>query len=274
MTHQPTGPACGNNPNYRLSDGDRQAVDAFRTYLADRAALRDRIAEALISWAYRGRQPDPETGILETLRTNAYSRADAVLAVLPPPVDRAAVLREAADFVGNDDNCDCGGCDSCVPNKLAEGLRRMAAEAQLTQSTTYTVEAEHTPAAQAEARQDEVWPVKESTRRYAEKLRRSPGQVSADGHTGWDCDAGAQLLVGASTPGPGKLGTYHGTIYACPTHEGAAVERITGAGYEADPRPAAPGHRWDPWPCGHVTAHGTQALTALTAGARQDGGAP
>ncbi|MFJ3597939.1 hypothetical protein ACIPRU_15650 [Streptomyces sp. NPDC090126] len=39
---------------------------------------------------------------------------------------RAEVLAEAADFVGNDDTCDCGGCDSCVPNKLAAGLRAMA----------------------------------------------------------------------------------------------------------------------------------------------------
>lgn len=41
---------------------------------------------------------------------------------------RRAVLLEAADYVGNDDTCDCGGCDTCVPRKLADGLRRMAAE--------------------------------------------------------------------------------------------------------------------------------------------------
>ncbi|MFP3986931.1 hypothetical protein U9R90_05390 [Streptomyces sp. E11-3] len=60
----------------------------------DQTDLRDRIAEALISWTYRGQEPDPETGILETVRANAYSRADAVLAVLPAPVDRAVVLTE------------------------------------------------------------------------------------------------------------------------------------------------------------------------------------
>ncbi|MGA5486677.1 hypothetical protein ACPCK1_02750 [Streptomyces pseudogriseolus] len=130
--------------------------------------------------------------------------------------------------------------------------------------------AEHQPA--AGARQDEVWPVKEDTRRYAAELRAAPGQAAADGHTGWDCGAGAQLLVSATTPGPGALGTHHGTIYACPVHQGAALQRITGAGYEADPQPAPPGHRWNPWPCGHVTAHDRDALTALTAaGARQDG---
>jgi hypothetical protein len=123
-----------------------------------------------------------------------------------------------------------------------------------------------------EAQQDAPWPVKETTRSYAAELRANPGTVAADGHTGWQCDAGAQWLIAASTPGPGKLGTHHGTIYACPAHQTAAVERITGAGFEADPQPAPPGHRWNPWPCGHVTAHGAAALTALTAaGARQDG---
>lgn len=57
----------------------------------DRANLRDRIAEALISWTYRGKDPE-HGGILATVRANAYSRADAVLAVLPEPADRAAVL--------------------------------------------------------------------------------------------------------------------------------------------------------------------------------------
>lgn len=124
----------------------------------------------------------------------------------------------------------------------------------------------------AGARQDEVWPVQESTRCYAEELRTTPGQASADGHAGWECDAGAQLLISASTPGPGALGTHHGTVYACPAHRGAALQRITGSGYQADPRPAPSGHRWNPWPCGHVTAHDSAALTALTAArARQDG---
>ncbi|MFR0351813.1 hypothetical protein [Streptomyces sediminimaris] len=128
------------------------------------------------------------------------------------------------------------------------------------------------PDCRAEA-QDAPWPVKESTRRYAEELRATPGQASADGHAGWECNAGASLLVSASTPGPGALGTHHGTIYACTIHRDAAVERITGAGYEADPQPAPPGHRWNPWPCGHVTAHDTQALTDLTAAGEQRNGA-
>ncbi|MEU3683729.1 hypothetical protein AB0E99_22715 [Streptomyces sp. NPDC030592] len=34
-----TGPACGNNPNHKLTAGDRQAVVEFRAYLTRRAAL-------------------------------------------------------------------------------------------------------------------------------------------------------------------------------------------------------------------------------------------
>lgn len=32
------GPRCGNNPNVRLTPGDRQAVDEFKAYLARRRA--------------------------------------------------------------------------------------------------------------------------------------------------------------------------------------------------------------------------------------------
>jgi hypothetical protein len=46
-----------------------------------RAGLRDEIAEALIAWSYRGKNPE-HNGILETVRANAYDRADVVLALL------------------------------------------------------------------------------------------------------------------------------------------------------------------------------------------------
>jgi hypothetical protein len=52
---------------------------------AGQAGLRDRIAEALIAWTYRGKDPE-HGGILETVRANACSRADAVLAVLFGPI--------------------------------------------------------------------------------------------------------------------------------------------------------------------------------------------
>ncbi|MFC9686837.1 hypothetical protein [Streptomyces sp. NPDC056948] len=88
MSHRPTGPACGNNPSHPLTDGDRQAVADFRAFLEDRAALRDRIAEAL-------READTYAQLER--RDDRERFADAVLAVLPPPVSRADVLREAAE---------------------------------------------------------------------------------------------------------------------------------------------------------------------------------
>src|SRR5690606_27029673 len=64
----------------------------------DQTALRDRIAEALMRWAERGNSPQyAAMRRPETVRANAYSRADAVLAVLPT-TDRAAVLRDAIDL--------------------------------------------------------------------------------------------------------------------------------------------------------------------------------
>src|SRR5690606_25900479 len=63
----------------------------------DQTALRDRIAEALMRWTERGNSPQyAAMRRPETVQANAYSRADAVLAVLPT-TDRAAVLREAID---------------------------------------------------------------------------------------------------------------------------------------------------------------------------------
>ncbi|MCX4525288.1 hypothetical protein OG982_06215 [Streptomyces sp. NBC_01551] len=107
--------------------------------------------------------------------------------------------------------------------------------------------------------------VRPEAARYAEELRANPGTASSDGHTGWECTAGASLHVEATTPGPGRLGTLHGVIYACPEHQAAAEGRVTGGGeYRAEVSPAPASHRWDPWPCGHVTAYRTAALTALT----------
>ncbi|MFE4329707.1 hypothetical protein ACFRQM_09645 [Streptomyces sp. NPDC056831] len=42
---------------------------------------------------------------------------------------RAKVLREAADFIDNDDTCDCDGCETCALRRYAADLRRMADEA-------------------------------------------------------------------------------------------------------------------------------------------------
>ena len=96
----------------------------------DRAALRQRIAEVLTG-AYLT-APD-DSAIMEVL-------ADAVLAVLPEPADRAAVLNEAADavfamdfdeYVENDENIDSirEAWDLGTIHGM-ELLRRLAAEAQ------------------------------------------------------------------------------------------------------------------------------------------------
>ncbi|MFI0268600.1 hypothetical protein [Streptomyces luteogriseus] len=59
----PSGPACGNNPNYRMSDGDRQAVEAFQAYLADRAAL-ERVRAVLETEAVVGRSALEYRGLI------------------------------------------------------------------------------------------------------------------------------------------------------------------------------------------------------------------
>lgn len=85
-----------------------------------------------------------------------------------------------------------------------------------------------------------------------------------DAHARWKCDTGSSLIAEAMTPGPGKLGTLHGVIYVCPVHRAAAEEQIGRAGYGPEVRDAPPGHKWDPWPCGHVTAYNEKALAGLS----------
>ena len=86
-----TRPRCGNDPRAQLTDGDRQAIADFKAYLADRAALRE-IAEAALAAV--------ESALGDTLLPAAREEALAgIVAVLPPPADGAAVLREAADAV-------------------------------------------------------------------------------------------------------------------------------------------------------------------------------
>ncbi|WP_406444482.1 hypothetical protein OHB14_36550 [Streptomyces sp. NBC_01613] len=254
MTDRSTGPACGNNPNFRMSDGDRKAIDDFKARLAlqaaakpyidravwvdgdplmeviavtlwehcarddermpqlvrddprtiaafaaavarahaavsvsaaapptDRAScprcqhdertrgvlqlstlemyppdhaddcpagLRDRLAAALLARIKRATvsKAQPHDAFTSLLAANEFDLADAVLAVLPPAADRAAVLREAADTLAaeiqrgarfsHDDARQPGLCEA------VERLRRLAAEAP-------------EPATQAEAHEPE-----------------------------------------------------------------------------------------------------------------------
>ncbi|MFI2632592.1 hypothetical protein ACH5A2_19670 [Streptomyces collinus] len=86
MSQRPTGPACGNNPNYRMSNGDRQAVADFKAYLADRAAL-ERVRAVLETEAVLGRSALEYRGLI----------ASALMADEAQPTVPAAVGRRAAD---------------------------------------------------------------------------------------------------------------------------------------------------------------------------------
>ncbi|MFF6984254.1 hypothetical protein ACFZAV_42830 [Streptomyces sp. NPDC008343] len=79
--------------------------------------------------------------------------------------------------------------------------------------------------------------------------------VVTDAHTGWTCIAGASLITEANSPGAGHLPRMHAVIYACEDHRDDAEARMTAAGFTAATHPAPPSHRWDPWPCGHITAY-------------------
>jgi hypothetical protein len=90
---------------------------------ADQTALRDRIAAAIWERQNPGRRwADCEY----RWRADAEADADAVLAVLPAPADRPAILREAADVAARF-NSDCQNC--AVELEVATKLRRMADEA-------------------------------------------------------------------------------------------------------------------------------------------------
>ena len=85
-----------------------------------------------------------------------------------------------------------------------------------------------------------------------------------DARADWACDAGASLIVQANGPEPGPFPRLHAVIYACEAHRGDAETRIIAAGYRPNAETAPPGHRWDPWPCGHITAYEAAAARALT----------
>ena len=128
----------------RIEDGDDEQQPAVlpavpvppTTHATERAALRDRIAEALDNAHHT--HPCPVTGsqywtgchhpdgTSSSCHTNR--RTAAVLAVLPPPADRAAVV---ADDEGDELVCvdQCGSCDACGMEPFgtpAEGWRQAA----------------------------------------------------------------------------------------------------------------------------------------------------
>ncbi|MDX2973473.1 MULTISPECIES: hypothetical protein [Actinomycetes] len=84
-----------------------------------------------------------------------------------------------------------------------------------------------------------------------------------DKHTGWTCETGASLIASANSPGKGTLPDLNASIYVCADHRAEAEALITAAGYDPETDPAPPGHKWNPWPCGTITAHSTEAADAL-----------
>lgn len=96
--------------------------------------LRDRLRYAIAN-AWRANHCLELVG--EPLDPDEFgSAADAVLAVLPAPADRATEWRAAAielDSVSDQfdaDNCTCGDCTICTWKEAANHLRRKADEAQ------------------------------------------------------------------------------------------------------------------------------------------------
>lgn len=67
------GPRCGNNPNVPLTPGDRQAVDEFKAYLAQRREAEDRQALHAAIAVVERRWPDSE--LLRELREQAEAIA-------------------------------------------------------------------------------------------------------------------------------------------------------------------------------------------------------
>ncbi|MBZ6258821.1 hypothetical protein KVH22_25230 [Streptomyces olivaceus] len=102
MTRQ-TGPACGNNPNHPMSNGDRRVVDDFQAYLAQRATIRDRVADTLRPWLPGADEADVAhvtTAVLNSALREAAASIDATFT--GPGVDRharhaATLLRRIAD---------------------------------------------------------------------------------------------------------------------------------------------------------------------------------
>lgn len=104
----PVGPHCGNNPTFRLSPGDRQAVEAFKAYLARRAAGGPPERDPFTGPQWETCDPKAE-GIERDIQREAvapfvppahYIRDDGVeccVHTIPIGPDSCAACRELAD---------------------------------------------------------------------------------------------------------------------------------------------------------------------------------
>ncbi|MGW2692379.1 hypothetical protein ACWC3Y_11015 [Streptomyces sp. NPDC001296] len=111
MTEQPVGPRCGNNPNARLTDGDRNAVADFKARLALQAAIKpyvdaaawvggDPLMEVIAATVWDRCRTEGTSLVVDDPRNiaavaAAVARA-AASAVVSPPTGRAAVARVRA----------------------------------------------------------------------------------------------------------------------------------------------------------------------------------
>jgi hypothetical protein len=117
MTEQPVGPRCGNNPNFRMTPGDRKAVDDFKARLALQASAKPYIDNAawtdgdplmeviaVTLWKHCARDDrdmpqlvcdDPRTIAAFAAAVARAHAASGVVAVAVPPTGQTATLTDA-----------------------------------------------------------------------------------------------------------------------------------------------------------------------------------
>jgi hypothetical protein len=144
---------------------------------ADQTALRDRIAEALMQWA-EGNNSPKYTSMRrpETVVQNAYSRADAVLAVLP---SSGCLTPEYTDGP-----CHCLSCDPAAHRTDRAAVSREA-EAELYVLLRKAGEPRHEAQALIDRHRDEVLHRAE-LRRMADETATETPQRERVKHSGPD----------------------------------------------------------------------------------------
>lgn len=114
--NHPTGPACGNNPNHPLTDGDRRALDGFRTFLAARAKAPT-LWERLVQW-----QPATAAALAQHVRALpddwpqrefGVARADAALC-LPPAAQGEQYPDRRPEIAPFDEIASPESCPACT----------------------------------------------------------------------------------------------------------------------------------------------------------------
>jgi hypothetical protein len=145
MSQRPTGPACGNNPNYRMSDGDRQAVEDFKAYLANRAAV-ERVRTVLETEAVVGRSALEYRGLIASALM--ADEAQPAETTEPDETDEQRADREETErdhAAGNHQYCGVT-CEAEFPSDM---LRNTILYRAIPGSKTMLAELERRAAAEA-----------------------------------------------------------------------------------------------------------------------------